>query len=278
MVCGKQIGDPSPVFSWQITTSQKPSPTTNVGIPNDSLGHVPRTSLAAEQPSPLRDGQVITLQDQLSCCIPPVEKQRTYPLSWILKHHSIFDLKNKCWEPGKDRELMGKVHPCVCCGKPQEVVRFCKEAMGTVSCLWISACVSVLCFQLYLHINCCCLLLHLYSSLQWLFWDLTKHSWKNELLAVLNKCEKNYSLSSGSWNVILALMCSTTFMINLCIVRGACEALLDQGMLFCIKKILITSSNYFVITLLHELRCSCWCAIVLVGENWGLLISQVHVW
>lgn len=67
-------------------------------------------------------------------------------------------------------------------------------------------------------------------------------------------------------------------MINLSIVRGACQALLDQGMLICIKKILIMSSNYFVITPLHERCCSCWCAITPVGENRGLLISQVHVW
>lgn len=34
-------------------------------------------------------------------------------------------------------------------------------------------------------------------------------------------------------------------MINLSIVRGACQALLDQGMLFCITKILIISSDDF---------------------------------
>lgn len=73
-------------------------------------------------------------------------------------------------------------------------------------------------------------------------------------------------------------MFSTTFLLNLCIVRGACQALLDQRRLFCIKKILIKSSNYFVITLLHEHHCSCWCAITLVRENRGLLISRVHVW
>lgn len=168
----------------------------------------------------------------------------------------IWFKKQMLREPGKERELMDEVCPWVCYEKPQEVVQFCKEATGTMSCVWISACVSVLCFQLYRHIN---LLLHLYSSLQWLFWDLTKHSWKNELLAVLNKCEKIYSLSSGSSNEILALMCSATFMINFCIVRRACQALLDRGMLACIKKILIMSSNYFVITLLR-------------------LIGQVYVW
>lgn len=41
-------------------------------------------------------------------------------------------------------------------------------------------------------------------------------------------------------------MCSTTFRINLCIVKGACQALLDQRSLFCIKKILMMFSSSWV--------------------------------
>lgn len=33
------------------------------------------------------------------------------------------------------------------------------------------------------------------------------------------------------------------------------------------KKTLVMSSNYFVITLLHECHHSCWCALTLTREN-----------
>lgn len=55
--------------------------------------------------------------------------------------------------------------PHVCYEKPQKMVWFCKEATGAMSCSWISPCLSALRFQIYVHINCCCLLLHLYGSL-----------------------------------------------------------------------------------------------------------------
>lgn len=41
-------------------------------------------------------------------------------------------------------------------------------------------------------------------------------------------------------------MCSTTFRINLCIVKGACQALLDQRRLFSIKKVLMMFSSSWV--------------------------------
>lgn len=41
-------------------------------------------------------------------------------------------------------------------------------------------------------------------------------------------------------------MCSTTYRVNLCIVKGACQALLDQMRLFSIKKVLMMFSSSWV--------------------------------
>lgn len=84
-----------------------------------------------------------------------------------LRTSSYIWFKNKTWEPGKDRGQTDQARtlppPCVCCEKSQEVVQVCKDAMAAMSCLWISVCLSILCLQVYIPINCCCLLLHLYS-------------------------------------------------------------------------------------------------------------------
>jgi len=48
MVCGKWIGGCSPVFSWQISPSQKPNPAAGVGILSDGWAEQPHAPVEAQ--------------------------------------------------------------------------------------------------------------------------------------------------------------------------------------------------------------------------------------